>query len=54
MKRLAIVALLLDGTACKKSVDTGDYCDLADGDKKAKLKVTVDEQLSVKGWEVAP
>lgn len=30
------------------------YCDLADGDKKARLKVTVDEELSVKGWEVAP
>jgi hypothetical protein len=29
------------------------WCELAEGDKKAKLKVAVDEELQVKGWEVA-
>jgi hypothetical protein len=29
------------------------WCEIADGAKKAKLKVAVDEELQVKGWEVA-
>jgi hypothetical protein len=30
------------------------WCEIAEGEKKAKLKVAVDEELQVKGWEVAP
>jgi hypothetical protein len=29
------------------------WCEIADGAKKAKLKVAVDDDLQVKGWEVA-
>lgn len=30
------------------------WCEIAEGEKKAKLKVLVDEDLKVKSWEVAP
>lgn len=30
------------------------YCEVADGDKKAKLEVAVDDELKVKGWKIAP
>jgi hypothetical protein len=37
-----------------RPADGNVMCDLSDGDKEAHLKVAVDENLEVKGWEVAP
>jgi hypothetical protein len=30
------------------------WCEIAEGEKKAKLKVAVDEEMQIKSWEVAP